>query len=118
MVIASRRRLRRLLSLPNKLGCQGQKPLYGAEGTLDTVICSENRMAVAIDGFSRTLLKTSTLVFRVCDRSKAASLGGRFDFRHDVRGRGVNVLDQRLHVRPETGLISSSVLPASASLEF
>jgi hypothetical protein len=32
------------------------KPLRGAEGDLDAQICSENRIAVAIDGFSRTLL--------------------------------------------------------------
>jgi hypothetical protein len=27
------------------------KPLRGAEGALDTLICSENRLAVTIDGF-------------------------------------------------------------------
>jgi hypothetical protein len=27
------------------------KPLRGAEGALDTMICAENRVGVAIDGF-------------------------------------------------------------------
>jgi hypothetical protein len=31
------------------------KPLCGAEGALDALICSEKRVAVVIDGFSRTL---------------------------------------------------------------
>jgi hypothetical protein len=37
------------------------KPLRGAEGAPDSRICSENRVAVAIDGFSRTSLWTLTL---------------------------------------------------------
>jgi hypothetical protein len=32
------------------------KPLCGAERALDTLICSENRVTVAIDGFPRMLL--------------------------------------------------------------
>jgi len=51
MVIASRRQSQRLLSLPNKSGHQGQ-----SRSALDVPICSENRVAVAIDGFCRTLL--------------------------------------------------------------
>jgi hypothetical protein len=47
-----RRRSQRLQKLPNKSGCQGRA--FGAPRsgfTLDSLICSEARLAVAIDGF-------------------------------------------------------------------
>jgi hypothetical protein len=38
------------------------QPLRGAEGALDILICSEESVAVAIDGFSRTLLGVLTKI--------------------------------------------------------
>jgi len=34
-----------------QIGLSRVKPLRGAEGALDSPICSEERLAVAIDGF-------------------------------------------------------------------
>jgi hypothetical protein len=39
-----------------QIGMSRAKPLRGAEGALDIPMCSEKRVAVAIDGLSRTLL--------------------------------------------------------------
>jgi hypothetical protein len=41
MVVASRLRSQRLLSLPSKSGCSGAKPPRGAEDALDILFCSE-----------------------------------------------------------------------------